>query len=66
MSLDLGLFLFISWYRNPVTNIPSMVGVSDIPDWCHVEAGGLGSYDFDKFYQGGPDIDSMKRMQEVT
>ena len=43
-----------------------MVGVSDIPDWCHVEAGGLGSYDFDKFYQGGPDIDSMKRMQEVT
>ena len=39
-----------------------MVGVSDIPDWCHVEAGGLGSYDFDKFYQGGPDIDSMKRI----
>ncbi len=48
-----------------MTNIPSMVGVSDIPDWCHTEAQGLGSYDFEKFYQGGPDIDSLKRMQEV-
>ena len=27
--------------RNPVTNIPSMVGVTDIPDWCHIEAKGL-------------------------
>jgi acylaminoacyl-peptidase len=24
--------------RNPVTNIPSMVSVTDIPDWCHVES----------------------------
>ena len=25
--------------RNPVTDISSMVGVSDIPDWCYCEAG---------------------------
>ena len=25
--------------RNPVCNIASMVGVTDIPDWCFVEAG---------------------------
>ncbi|XP_062522381.1 acylamino-acid-releasing enzyme-like isoform X2 [Corticium candelabrum] len=25
--------------RNPVTNIAAMVGVSDIPDWCHTEVG---------------------------
>lgn len=24
--------------RNPVLNIAVMVGVSDIPDWCYVEA----------------------------
>jgi len=23
--------------RNPVTNMAAMVGVTDIPDWCHVE-----------------------------
>lgn len=28
--------------RNPVTNIASMVGVTDIPDWCFVETPGLG------------------------
>ena len=27
--------------RNPVTDLPSMLAVTDIPDWCHVEA--LGS-----------------------
>lgn len=25
--------------RNPVTHIPGMVGVTDIPDWCWAEAG---------------------------
>lgn len=25
--------------RNPVTNIPQMVGTTDIPDWCYMEAG---------------------------
>lgn len=32
--------------RNPVCNIPSMAGVTDIPDWCGVEALGIGGYDF--------------------
>ena len=32
--------------RNPVTNIPAMVGVTDIPDWCWVETLGADS-DFD-------------------
>ncbi|CBJ49173.1 conserved unknown protein [Ectocarpus siliculosus] len=35
--------------RNPVTNIASMVTVSDIPDWCYVEALGCGKYNFDAF-----------------
>ena len=26
--------------RNPVCNISSMVGITDIPDWCYVEAYG--------------------------
>ncbi|CAM6034265.1 unnamed protein product [Sphagnum compactum] len=33
--------------RNPVCNVSSMVGITDIPDWCYVEAfgkGGLNSY----------------------
>lgn len=25
--------------RNPVVDIPSMVGSTDIPDWCFVETG---------------------------
>ncbi len=29
--------------RNPVTNLPSMASITDIPDWCHIEAKGLGS-----------------------
>jgi len=35
--------------RNPVTNLPAMCSVSDIPDWCTVEALGLGHYDFKGF-----------------
>ncbi|KAM4650959.1 acylamino-acid-releasing enzyme [Discoglossus pictus] len=30
--------------RNPVTNLPAMVGSTDIPDWCHVESGLMYSY----------------------
>ncbi|KAM5148347.1 acylamino-acid-releasing enzyme [Mantella aurantiaca] len=30
--------------RNPVTNIPTMTGSTDIPDWCHVESGITYSY----------------------
>lgn len=32
-----------------MTNIASMVTVSDIPDWCYVEALGCGKYDFGAF-----------------
>ncbi|XP_068109014.1 acylamino-acid-releasing enzyme [Hyperolius riggenbachi] len=35
--------------RNPVINIPAMVGSTDIPDWCHVESG------FKYSYQSVPD-----------
>ena len=28
--------------RNPVMNIASMVTATDIPDWCYVEALGIG------------------------
>lgn len=35
--------------RNPVTNIPTMTTATDIPDWCYVEALGIGKYDWTKF-----------------
>jgi len=44
----------VATLHNPVTNIPSMVGVTDIPDWCHVEAIGLGAYDFSSFKPAEP------------
>jgi hypothetical protein len=28
----------VACMRNPVTDIPAMLAVSDIPDWCYVEA----------------------------
>ncbi|XP_073414992.1 acylamino-acid-releasing enzyme-like [Dendrobates tinctorius] len=31
--------------RNPVTNIPAMIGSTDIPDWCYVESGLAFSYE---------------------
>ncbi|GMH70800.1 hypothetical protein TrST_g2610 [Triparma strigata] len=40
--------------RNPVTNIASMVGVTDIPDWCVYEA--TGEYDFSSYEVPGPDV----------
>ncbi|KAJ7569387.1 hypothetical protein O6H91_01G075800 [Diphasiastrum complanatum] len=50
--------------RNPVCNLSSMVGVTDIPDWCFVEAYGkdaLSTYseipsekDLSVFYQASP------------
>lgn len=49
---------------NPVCNISSMVGVTDIPDWCYVETFGRtcfdaysdapSSRDLDKFYHASP------------
>ncbi|KAL7543890.1 hypothetical protein ACHAXR_013330 [Thalassiosira sp. AJA248-18] len=35
--------------RNPVMNIASMVTATDIPDWCYVEALGVGHYNFSNF-----------------
>lgn len=46
--------------RNPVTNIASMVGVTDIRDWCFVEALGIGSYDFEGYPICTPEM--MARM----
>ena len=40
--------------RNPVTNIPSMNGVTDIPDWCVVEAGH--KYDFSRYGFSSADV----------
>jgi acylaminoacyl-peptidase len=44
--------------RNPVTNIPAMAGVTDIPDWCFVETLGPGasSYDFQRHNPANADV----------
>jgi acylaminoacyl-peptidase len=34
--------------RNPVCDLSSMLGVSDISDWCYVETGGLGPDAYDE------------------
>jgi acylaminoacyl-peptidase len=39
-------FFTAACLRNPVINLPSMANVTDIPDWCHVEAKGAGKFDF--------------------
>nr|XP_055023085.1 acylamino-acid-releasing enzyme-like isoform X1 [Misgurnus anguillicaudatus] len=38
--------------RNPVTNLTSMIGSTDIPDWCMVEAG----YDYNTNIQLSPAV----------
>ena len=35
--------------RNPVTNVATMLTVTDISDWCYVEGLGVSGYDFSKF-----------------
>jgi acylaminoacyl-peptidase len=50
--------------RNPVTNIPAMVGVTDIPDWCFVEALGEGSYDFATHRT--PTAEELGRMHDAS
>jgi len=40
---------------NPVTNISSMVTITDIPDWCYVETGAVGI-----------SAESIKKMYEVS
>lgn len=51
--------------RNPVTNILSMFGVTDIPDWCVVEAAGRGAYDFES-YCGLLSDDTLLRMKRSS
>jgi acylaminoacyl-peptidase len=50
--------------RNPVTNIVSMTTATDIPDWCWVEAVGIGSYDFSRC--GPADASAMEKMWEAS
>ncbi|XP_022905429.2 acylamino-acid-releasing enzyme-like isoform X1 [Onthophagus taurus] len=46
--------------RNPVIDIASMSVISDIPDWCYVEAG----YDYNQI--GEPDHKILLRMRELS
>lgn len=50
--------------RNPVTNIASMVTVSDIPDWCYVEALGCGKYDFGVYRP--PTVEELRTMWDMS
>lgn len=50
--------------RNPVTNVAAMVTVSDIPDWCYIEALGCGKYDFNKFRP--PKADELNIMWKAS
>jgi hypothetical protein len=53
--------------RNPVTNIPAMYSVSDIPDWCYVETyGGKKKYDFSTYNAlSEEDLVAMRRVSPV-
>ncbi|EFJ32660.1 hypothetical protein SELMODRAFT_168303 [Selaginella moellendorffii] len=61
--------------RNPVCNISSMVGITDIPDWCYMESygkAGLNLYDeapsvkhLGAFYQASP-IAHVDKVQVPT
>lgn len=46
--------------RNPVTNIPGMVSVTDIPDWCYIETFGTKTYDWARFT--GPSAEQLSKM----
>eukprot|EP00959_Pyramimonas_sp_CCMP1952_P346296 7252751-Pyramimonas_sp.AAC.2 len=48
--------------RNPVCNIATMVGATDIPDWCYVEAFGKGCAP----YNSVPTPADLERMFEVS
>lgn len=50
--------------RNPVTNVAAMVTVSDIPDWCYIEALGCGKYNFNKFRP--PKADELNIMWKAS
>ncbi|KAF2360172.1 Peptidase S9 prolyl oligopeptidase catalytic domain [Trinorchestia longiramus] len=46
--------------RNPVTDIATMAGVTDIPDWTHVEAGSVAPY------TSPPPTDVLTKMAAVS
>ena len=48
--------------RNPVTDISSMVGLTDIPDWCFVESAWLGKSSYDE----SPSSEKLARMRAVS
>jgi acylaminoacyl-peptidase len=50
--------------RNPVTNIPAMASVTDIPDWCQIESGSLidKANNANQLYHGGINEDSLVKM----
>lgn len=48
--------------RNPVTNIPAMASVTDIPDWCHAESGSTTS----DLNRGGLTTEELAAMREVS
>ena len=50
--------------RNPVTNIATMVTATDIPDWCYVEALGIGAYNWNTFK--GPTSEDLKTMWNAS
>ena len=53
---------FCAALRNPVTDISAMVGVTDIPDWCFTECGGLGATS----YQEAPSAAALAAMRAVS
>ena len=46
--------------RNPVTDVASMVHVTDIPDWCFVETVGRDRY------ADPPSVDALEAMREAS
>ena len=48
--------------RNPVTDLASMVGVTDIPDWCYVETAGLGK----EAYSEVPSAETLAAMRAIS
>jgi acylaminoacyl-peptidase len=52
--------------RNPVTNIPAMSSVTDIPDWCLIESHGLPLNNPLELNYGGMTDDSLMKMRNVS
>ena len=48
--------------RNPVTDVATMAGVTDIPDWCFVESAGLGG----AAYTEVPSAEALAAMRAVS